>query len=121
MKEKETETYKRAMKVLEVFSPPRVTKVDAEEYGIKSTQAIDIKCVDKRDLRRWDLNDPEMVRRLWRYIETEHPEWIIGSPECTALPTLQNLSNGKGTTEQGTTTKSSERSSCSFKTHDGHI
>ena len=39
----------------------------------------------------WNLDDPRKLKHLWEYLWTERPMLIVGSPECKAFSSLQNL------------------------------
>lgn len=72
--------------VAEIFSPPRVTAA-AGRMGLTPGLAFDIS-------QGWDLDNPANIRRLWQYVRSERPMLIIGSSECRAFSSLQNLSQG---------------------------
>ena len=69
--------------IVELFSPPRVTKVaDTREWTHGA-------CMDK--LAGWDFNKEGDRREAIDYIRRERPLWVIGCPPCTMFSQLQNL------------------------------
>ena len=68
---------------MEVFSPARVAQV-AAKYGLIAGQSLGL-------LTGWDLSDAKQQEEVWKIVERDEPEVIIGSPPCTLFSTLQNI------------------------------
>ena len=75
--------------VSEVWSQPRVTKL-ASEYGLSPGFAYDIE-VNDEDGKPWDFDVPAQRAKCLRHIQEQKPEFLIGSPMCTAFSILQGL------------------------------
>ena len=73
----------RRVDVVEVYSPPRVSKT-AEKHGLKAGEAMDL-------LTGWDFTLERHRRAAIDYVNRVKPLLIIGSPECTMFSSLQNL------------------------------
>ncbi len=82
--------------VAELYSPPRVTAaLPIGELAAGST--FDLRA--DVDGVTWDFGKPDDRRRALERIRAEEPYLVIGSPPCTMLRSLQNLSAMKGTAE----------------------
>ena len=75
--------------VSEVWSQPRVTKL-ASEYGLTPGSAYDIEINDE-DGKPWDFDLPSQRAKCLQQIQEQKPEFLIGSPMCTAFSILQGL------------------------------
>ena len=76
--------------VVELFSPARVTKW-CRKFRLQPGWALDLTTRDPRDGVAWDFDNPEIQAKAIKYIENERPWLVVGSPECRAFSTLQNL------------------------------
>ena len=79
MKEQEV----RSVDVVELFSPPRVTKV-AKELGLRAGLAMDL-------TNGWDFSIEKHKQAAEKYIKLVKPWIVIGSPECRMFSQMQNL------------------------------
>ena len=70
--------------VVELFSPPRVTKV-AGELGLRAGMAMDL-------TNGWDFSLERHRQAAERYIRLVKPWIVIGSPECRMFSQLQHIS-----------------------------
>ena len=75
--------------VSEVWSPPRVTKL-AHEYGQSPGFEYDIPTCDA-PRKHWDLDPPEQREQCLRDVMTQKPQFLIGSPMCTAFSVVRGL------------------------------
>ena len=69
--------------VSEVCSPPLVTKL-AAEYGLNPGFALDLQ-VDDGNGQPWDFDKAEQREKSLRMIQDQEPQFVIGSPMCTAF------------------------------------
>ena len=76
----------------EVFCPPRFTAM-ASRYGLTPGLAFDLRC-------GWDLDNPSARKAVWEHLQVERPLLLVGSPECKAFSTLQNLNKGSKAYEE---------------------
>ena len=75
--------------VSELWSPPRVTKL-ASEYGLSPGFAYDIEVNDENGMP-WDFDKAEQREKCMTHILNQKPDFLIGSPMCTAFSALQGL------------------------------
>lgn len=75
--------------VSEVWSQPRVTKL-ANEFKLDAGFALDIQTNDENG-KPWDFDDPAQRARCVERVINEKPQFLIGSPMCTAFSALQAL------------------------------
>ena len=76
--------------VMELFSVPRLCP-RAEQFGLRAGPSYDIRGVHPHDLR-----DPSVRRKVRQDVEQMQPFFVIGSPPCTMMSTLQALNPNKG-------------------------
>ena len=78
--------------VSEIYSAPRVTALARRrrKYGIEPGVALDLTSSDDQG-RPWDFNDPEQRQRAEQLLAEQQPEFLIGSPTCTAFSWLQRI------------------------------
>ena len=78
--------------VSEIYSAPRVTALARRrrKYGIEPGVALDLTSCDDQG-RPWDFNDPEQRQRAEQLLAEQQPEFLIGSPMCTAFSRLQRI------------------------------
>ncbi len=69
--------------ITEIYSPERVVKV-AKAMGLRGGLSFDL-------TNGWNFNVEEDCEEAWRYITTQKPLLVIGSPMCTMFSALQNL------------------------------
>ena len=71
--------------VMEIFSPPRVTKA-CQEKGIRTTSlpAFDLS-------EGWDFFNPKHRKELWRVLTEEEPDLVVLTPECKAFSQMMNV------------------------------
>ena len=71
--------------VMEIFSPPRVTKA-CQEKGIRTTSlpAFDLS-------EGWDFFNPKHRKELWRVLIEEEPDLVALTPECKAFSQMMNV------------------------------
>ena len=81
---KEMKAQRKEVDVAEVYSPPQVVR-EAECYGLETGASMDL-------TTGWDFTREEDREEARRYVEEHKPRVLIGSPACTMLSTLQNLS-----------------------------
>ena len=73
--------------ILEVYSPPRVTK-KAEKNGFTAGGALDLST-------GWDFCKPSHQKAALRLVNELQPVLVVLSPPCTTFSALRNLSNFK--------------------------
>ena len=78
-----TSTSQAKSVIMEVFSPPRLTKW-AKEFGFEDGGAYDLQT-------GWDARQREDVAQLFRDMETKEPFLVSCSPPCGKLSRLQAL------------------------------
>ena len=80
-------------KVVELYSPPRVTEHIKGICGqtLQTGSTFDIR--PGRDGRGWDLSKQEVRAQVRRKIQAEKPYIVIGSPPCTDFCVLQRAWN----------------------------
>ena len=78
---------KDALKVMEIYSPERVTK-KAAKYGFTSGGALDL-------TNGWNFSKKSHQEAALRLIREKQPVLVILSPPCTAFSRLRSLSNFK--------------------------
>ena len=83
LRKMEEELKKEGPDIVEMFSPPRTTKV-GKGLGLEAGEAMDL-------ITGWDFSREDDRRRAWRYIKAERPKLIIGSPPCTMFSVLQHM------------------------------
>ena len=66
--------------IIEVFSPPRVTKYMKRYDELDGGIAFDLRVTDEDDGMPWDLNSAEKRSKVWKIIREKKPLVIIGSP-----------------------------------------
>ena len=78
--------------VSEIYSAPRVTALARRrrKYGIEPGVALDLTSCDDQG-RPWDFNDPGQRQRAEQLLAEQQPEFLIGSPMCTAFSLLQRI------------------------------
>ena len=85
--------------VVELYSQPRITQEAAvrRHGGTKLVPgwSLDLTMSDPKTGKPWDLSDKKVQGRVDAMIRSGKPMFVIGSPPCTALSTMQNLSKGK--------------------------
>ena len=76
-------------KVIEVYSPPRVTKAARQrpDLNIEGLRALDLSTKHPGG-GNWDFNIKVHRELAWQICATEDPDWIIGSPPCTDFSIL---------------------------------
>ena len=70
--------------VAEIFSPAKFIAV-ASGHGLRADWALDLK-------NGWDLSKKSVQQRVWQKIMEDKPQLIIGSPPCTWVALIQELS-----------------------------
>ena len=75
--------------VSEVWSQPRETKL-AHEFGLDAGFAYDLLTCDETG-EPWDCDLPHQREKCLRNVMERKPQFLIGSPMCTALSALQSL------------------------------
>ena len=75
--------------VSEVWSQPRVTRL-ASEFELSPGFAYDIE-VNDEDGKPWDFDQQAQRDKCLRHVKEQEPEFLIGSPMCTAFSVLQGL------------------------------
>ena len=75
--------------VSEVWSPPRVTKL-ASKFGLSPGFAYDLVSNDE-DGNPWDFDKHEQRAKCLTHVMDQKPQFLIGSPMCTAFSALQGL------------------------------
>ena len=78
--------------ILEVYSPPRVTK-KAEKNGFTAGGALDLST-------GWDFCKPSHQKAALRLVNELQPVLVVLSPPCTTFSALRNLSNFFRTSEE---------------------
>ena len=73
--------------IMEVFCPPRFS-LKSRNYGIYPSLAFDLTI-------GWDLNDPHVIKFMWKVIEKIQPLMIFGSPNCGSFSVLANLNKNR--------------------------
>lgn len=73
--------------ISEVFSPKRICK-EAKSLGLASGFSFGLST-------GWDFNRAEDREACERYIRTQRPLLLVGSPPCTAFTLIQNLNWGR--------------------------
>ena len=73
----------------EVWSQPRVTRL-AHEFGLNAGIAYDLLTCDETG-EPWDFDKPEQREKCLRQVMEQKPQFLIGSPMCTAFSALQGL------------------------------
>ncbi len=84
-------------RVVELFSPPRVTKALPAGTRLVAGSTFDLHA--DVDGTRWDFSKAQDRKLALERIRAEEPFLVIGSPPCTMFSSLQNLSATKGTAE----------------------
>ena len=77
----------------EVYPQERVNEV-AKKHGLVPGSSLDL-------TNRWGFTKPEHRRAAWKKIKSEDPYLIIGSPPCTLLSVLQEVSIHNNMSEPG--------------------
>ena len=60
--------------------------------GIKGHWSLDLTTVDPDDGMPWDFDVEAKRTKVMKMLARDKPSLLIGSPDCTAFSTLQNLS-----------------------------
>ena len=79
--------------VSEIWSPPRVTAL-AHEFKLVPGFAYDIQVNDSNGVP-WDFDIPEQRNQCIRDVLQQKPNFVVGSPMCTAFSILQGLNRAK--------------------------
>ena len=76
---------KRGFKIMELFSPPRVTR-ECKRFGCTTTRvpAYDLDC-------GWDFFLAKDRKAFWQALEEEDPDLVVMSPECRAFSQMMNV------------------------------
>ena len=75
----------RRYKVMELFSPPRITK-ECEKKGIQTTS------IPAFDLTEgWDFFNAGHRKEFWRVLEEEQPDLVVMTPECRGFSQMMNV------------------------------
>ena len=76
---------KRGFKIMELFSPPRVTR-ECRRFGCTTTRvpAYDLDC-------GWDFFSAKDRKAFWQALEEEDPDLVVMSPECRAFSQMMNV------------------------------
>ena len=73
------------LKVMELFSPPRITQ-EAAQAGLQVTEPSNF------DLKLgWNALCPEDRKKMWKTIEEQEPDVILMSPDCKMFSQLMNV------------------------------
>ena len=75
--------------VSEMWSPPRVTKL-AHRFGLSAGFAYDLTVNDENG-NPWNFDLQEQRDKCMRHVIEQRPNFLIGSPMCTAFSILQGL------------------------------
>ena len=88
---RERQTQTRAI-ISEIYVAPRVTAMARRrrKYGIEPVVSLDLMTCDDQGLPL-DFNDPQQRRRAEQLLAEQQPEFLIGSPMCTAFFRLQSI------------------------------
>eukprot|EP00434_Breviolum_minutum_P029882 symbB.v1.2.026423.t1/scaffold2638.1/size74318/2 len=80
-----TRTESKPFKIMELFSPPRVTK-ECSRFGCTTTKipAYDLDC-------GWDFFNAKHRKEFWEALEEEEPDLVVMSPECRAFSQMMNV------------------------------
>ncbi len=94
------ETFSRkGADVVEIYSQPRITQEAAvRRYGkteLVPGWSLDLTRNDPKTGEPWDLSDKKVQSRVDKMIRSCEPMFVIGSPPCTALSTMQNINKGR--------------------------
>lgn len=73
-----------SLDVVEMYNPPRVA-VEANKFRLRVGESMDL-------VTGWDFSKREHRHKAMQYIDKLKPKLIVGSPMCTILSSLQNLS-----------------------------
>ncbi|CAK9083538.1 Retrovirus-related Pol polyprotein from transposon RE2 (Retro element 2) (AtRE2) [Includes: Protease RE2 [Durusdinium trenchii] len=74
-----------SLKVMELFSPPRITQ-EAAQAGLQVTEPSNF------DLKLgWNALCPEDRKKMWKTIEEQEPGVILMSPDCKMFSQLMNV------------------------------
>ena len=73
-----------AVKVSELYSPPRVTEAarTRPDLGIKGLKAVDL-TTPRPNGGSWDFTQKQHRDEAMEIIENDDPDWVIGCPPCT--------------------------------------
>ena len=75
--------------VSEVWSVPRVTRM-APKFGLSAGFAYDLMTNDENG-QPWGFDKPCQREKCLRHVIEKKPQFLIGSPMCTAFSALQGL------------------------------
>lgn len=75
--------------VSEVWSPPRMTRL-ANQFGLNAGFAYDLMINDENG-EPWDFDQQKQREKCMRHVMKQKPQFLIGSPMCTAFSALQGL------------------------------
>ena len=78
-------------RVAELYSPDRLGFY-GRELGYRSVGAYDIKCRAK-DGSTCDLLKDNVKLSVSRELSESDPDWLLGSPPCSAFSSLENLND----------------------------
>ncbi len=85
--------------VVEIYSQPRITQEAAvrryDGASLVPGWSLDLTRNDPRTGKAWDLSDKKVQSRVERMIKEGKPLFVIGSPPCTAMSTMQNLNKDR--------------------------
>ena len=90
----EAVTKRNRCTVVELYSPPRVTK-ECYRFGMQAGIAFDLTEVDPDTGRAWDLSKPQIQDKVLNYIKETKPMLVVGSLMCAAFSVLQRLNYPK--------------------------
>ena len=82
-----------AVDFAEIYSPNRFAEL-AGSVGLRAGFAVDLN-IRAPHGGTWDLSRRYDIESLWRLIDKEKPELLIGSPPCTVFSTWRRLSDPK--------------------------
>ena len=78
----------RKFKIMELFSPPRVTK-EIREGSYPLLQTTEPPAFDLQE--GWDFFDAKDRKRFWDTLEEEDPDLVLMTPECRGFSTLMQV------------------------------
>ena len=68
----------------EIFSQPK-RMATANRFGLALGLVFDM------SRSCWNLNDQVDTERLWKYLQTERPMLVVGSPKCKVYMEMQSM------------------------------
>ena len=78
----------KPFKVMELFSPPRVTAA-IQERKLRTLCATDPMAFDL--VNGWDFFNAADRKRFWTVLEEEEPDLVLMTPECKAFCSMMNV------------------------------